>query len=97
MLDPHIEEIMGRKTNISRFGDLFDHFDIGDTEGRAVYRFVYNLLEPCPVDKLSEETSLQRNIKKYLKAGNKVLNYVGFISKSRLKQLLKDEYNTVGK
>lgn len=85
MLNPHIEEIMGRKTNISRFGDMFDRFDIGDTEGKDVYRFVYKLIEPCPVDELSEETSLQRNIKEYLKVGNKVLNYGGFISKAKLK------------
>jgi len=90
LLNPHIEEIMGKKTNISLFGDMFDRFDIGDTVGKSIYRFVYKLPAPCPVDELTEETSLQRNIKNYLKAGNKVLSYGGFISKAKLNQMLKD-------
>lgn len=88
LLNPHIEEIMGKKTNISLFGDMFDRFDIGDTVGKSIYRFVYNLSTPCPVEELIQETSLQRNIKNYLKAGNKVLNYGGFISAKKVNEML---------
>ena len=76
---------MGKKTNISRFGDMFERFDIGDTEGNSVYRFVFGLLSPAPVESLLENTSLQRNMKAYLGAGNKVVNYGGFISAEKVR------------
>lgn len=85
LLNPHIEEIMGKKTNISRFGDMFRRFDIGDTEGKSVYRFVFGLLAPAEADTLCENTSLQKNMKAYLAAGKKVVNYGGFLSAEKLR------------
>lgn len=88
LLSPQIEEVMGKKTNISRFGDMFDRFDIGDTKGNGVFRFVYGHAEPCPVDELQEETSLQRKMKAYMKTGKRVFAYGGFISREDIDRKL---------
>ncbi len=87
LLNPHIEEIMGRKTNISRFGDMFERFDIGDTDGTSVYRFVFGLTKPVEVSQLCEDTSLQRNLKAYFKTGKRVTNYGGFLSAEKLNDM----------
>lgn len=89
LMNPKIEEIMGKKTNISRFGDMFDRFDIGDTVGKSVYRFVFGVLKPANPDSLCGETSLQRAFKAYLKTGGKIVNYGGYISAEKLNEMLK--------
>lgn len=78
LLNPHIEEIMGRKTNITRFGDMFERFEMEEEEF-GVYISVFNVLEPKDIDSLVEETTLQKGIKKYIKDGNKFKDYGGFI------------------
>ncbi len=91
LLSPQVEEVMGKKTNISRFGDMFDRFDIGDTKGNAVFRFVYGFSEPYPsVDELPENTILQRRLKEYMKAGKRVYAYGGFISREDVERKLKE-------
>lgn len=91
LLSPQVEEVMGKKTNISRFGDMFDRFDIGDTKGMAVFRFVYGFSEPYPsVDELPENTTLQRKMKEYMKAGKRVCAYGGFISREDVERKLKE-------
>ena len=88
LMNPHIEEIMGRKTNITRFGDMFDRFEIeGANEG--VYVNVFNISKPDNLDDLCENTSLQKNIKKYLKDGNQFKDYGGFISIQRFNEMVK--------
>lgn len=83
LLNPHIEKIMGRATNITRFGDMFRRFEtLDDDEG--VYGCVFKTSKPDNVDDLKEETSLQRNIKKFLKEGNEFRDYGGIISISEL-------------
>ncbi len=88
LLNPHIETIMGRKTNITRFGDMFDRFEI-EEENDGVYISVFKVLEPKSIDDLCEETSLQKNIKKFIKAGNRFKDYGGFISVQKLKEITK--------
>lgn len=89
LLNKEIEKIMGRKTNISRFGDMFERYDINDTEGDSVYRFVYKITPPYPsVDELPENTSLQKRLKEYMKNGKKLYAYGGFISKAKLLDML---------
>lgn len=88
LLNPHIEAIMGKKTNITRFGDMFfDRFEIEGDEG--VFISVFNVLKPENIDQLREETSLQRNIKKFIKEGNRFKDYGGFISVSKLEEMKK--------
>lgn len=89
LLSPAIEEIMQRKTNITRFGDMFERFEL-DWDKSGVLMAVYKKLEIKTPDELCENTSLQRNIKKYLKAGNVFKDYGGFISLERLDKLCKE-------
>ena len=91
LLSKEIEEVMGRKTNISRFGDMFDRYDIGDTKGDAVYRFVYKLTPPYPeLDDLPEDTTLRKNLKEYMKTGKRVYACGGFITTEKLHDMLRN-------
>lgn len=89
LMNPHIEEIMGRKTNITRFGDMFDRFEIDDAY-EGVYVSVFNCSKPDNLDDLCENTSLQKNIKKYLKDGNQFKDYGGFISLQKFNEMVKE-------
>lgn len=89
LLSDEIREVMGRETNISRFGDMFTKYDVGEN-GDAVFRFVYNLVEPCKdLNTLSEETTLQKNIKSYLLLGKKVYAKGGIIKREDIKKRIK--------
>ena len=77
MLNPKLEEIMGRKTNVSRFGDLFERYEV-ESLGKSIYRFVFNELTPIDPARLSEKTSMQKAIKQYLREGNLFKDYEGF-------------------
>lgn len=85
LLSKEIEEVMGGPTNISRFGDMFERHDIGDTKGEAVFRFVYNFAAPYPpVEDLPENTTLQRKLKAYMLSGKRVYAYGGYISRETI-------------
>ena len=88
LLNPHIEAIMGKKTNITRFGDMFDRFEI-DEEDDGVYICVFGVLTPKNIDELCEETSLQKNIKKFVKEGNRFKDYGGFLSFEKFEEAIK--------
>ena len=91
LLSPHIEEVMGGSTNISRFGDMFDLYDIGDTKGDAVFRFVYGFAAPYPpIEDVPEDTTLQRKLKAYMLSGKRVYAMGGTISKEKLETKLKE-------
>ena len=89
LLNPYIKEIMGRETNITRFGDMFDRF-VPDEDEFGVYISVFGVLEPESIDELCEETSMQRNIKEYLKSGKEFKDFGGFISLEKLDNMIKD-------
>ena len=88
LLNPHVEEIMGRATNISRFGDMFKRYGTTDEDG--VYGNLFGMSKTQNLDEFPEETSLQRNIKKYLKDGNSFDDYKGSISLEEFDKLLSD-------
>lgn len=91
LLSKEIEEVMGGPTNISRFGDMFDRYDIGDTKGESVFRFVYGFAAPYPpVEELPENTTLQRRLKAYMLSGKRVYNMGGTISREELLAKLKE-------
>ena len=79
---------MGRATNISRFGDMFKRYGTSDEDG--VYGNMFRMPKPQNLDELPEETSLQRNVKKYLKDGNSFDDYKGYISLEEFDKLLSD-------
>lgn len=91
LLSRQIEEVMEGPTNISRFGDMFDHYDIGDEWGDAVFRFVYNFAAPYPpVEDVPENTTLQKKLKAYMLLGKRVYAMGGTISRQKLEEKLKE-------
>lgn len=91
LLSPQVEEVMGKPTNISRFGDMFDLYDIGDTNGDAVFRFVYGFAAPYPpIEDVPEDTTLQRKLKAYMMSGKRVYAMGGTISKEKLETKLNE-------
>ena len=91
LLSNEIEEVMGGATNISRFGDMFDKYSIGDERGDAVFRFVYNFGAPYPpIEDVPENTTLQRKLKAYMLSGKRVYAMGGTISKEKLLARLKE-------
>ncbi len=86
LLNPHMEKIMGRPTNISRFGDMFER--LGESDEDGVYINLFGMAKPQNLNDLPEETSMQRNVKKYLMDGNVFKDYVGAISLERLQKLI---------
>ncbi len=90
LLSDKIEEVMGGPTNISRFGDMFDRYDIGDTKGDAVLRFVYNFAAPYPpIEDVPEDTTLQRKLKAYMLSGKRVYALGGTISREEIDKRIK--------
>lgn len=91
MLSTEIEEVMGGKTNVTRFGDMFDRYDIGDTKGLGVCRFVFGCGTPYPpVEELPESTTMQRKMKEYMLSGKRVYAKGGFISREKLNNMIKE-------
>ena len=90
LLSNEIEEVMGSATNISRFGDMFEKYSIGDEKGDAVFRFVYNFASPYPpVEEVPENTSLQRKLKAYMLTGKRVYAMGGTISRETIDERIK--------
>lgn len=92
LLSEKIEEIMGKKTNISRFGDMFDRFETeGEQIWTSVLRFVYGFSAPYPpIEELPENTTLQKKMKEYMLNGGRVYNTAGFISMQKLFDMLSE-------
>jgi len=76
MLSPQLKDILDSSSNIVRFLNDYRIFDTNDDEGFYGYVFVK---KPDDLNSLSEETSLQRAIKKHLLAGGEILSGSGFI------------------
>ena len=90
-LSNEVEEVMGGPTNITRFGNMFTKYSIGDKIGESVFRFVYNFAAPYPpVEELPENTTLQRKLKAYMLSGKRVYNMGGTISREELLTKLKE-------
>lgn len=86
LLNPEIEVLLGKKTTISRFGDLFERSFISNNDG-GVYRFIFGRGTPDHPEKFCENTSLQKAVKKYILDGHNLSSYCGFISLKRLDEL----------
>lgn len=70
LLSPALTNILKDNSNILAFQKMFDVVEI-DYESMAVLDWVFPGFDTVS-DKLPEETSLQRNMKKYLLAGGKI-------------------------
>jgi hypothetical protein len=78
MMEKRIREILGKETNLTMFSDPYIGFPL-QSQGKAIYSFVYNLHQPIPTEVLSEDTSLRRAIKQHLLNGGFVYEKGGII------------------
>ncbi len=90
LLSREIEEVMGGSTNITRFGDMFDRYDVGDTKGESVFWRVYNIAGVPPIETLPENTTMQKRMKEYMLSGKRVYACGGFISREKLYSRLRE-------
>lgn len=78
MLEKRLEEIQGKKSNVTRFQEPYFGYPL-KSNGAAVYSFVFKIPSPLPADQLPEETSMQRACKRHLQSGGYIYEKGGFI------------------
>ena len=83
LLNPHLKEIIGKETNITRFGDRFIKFPF-ESSGNDVFEYLYFLPADTNPYELPEKSSLQRAVKNHLLGGNHVLSYHGIFTADML-------------
>ena len=69
MLDPKLLDVLPAESKIAQFIRHFVLYPSGDTAGNACMSYVWPG-EKCPIEELSERTSLQRGIKKMMLNGD---------------------------
>jgi len=79
LMDPQLEEFVGKDANIVRFGKRFRRICV-KSQGQAVFYFVY--LAPSgvvpAVDTLPENTRLERAIKTHYQSGKAIYEMLGY-------------------
>ncbi len=84
LLAPELKELLPADSNIIRFGNAFDLtvFDAGSTDFlQWVFKLAGEKREKAVIAELPENTSLQRNMKKFLMDGGKVGTAGGFLKR----------------
>ncbi len=77
LLGPILNELLGEKSNISNFSNLFTRYPT-KSNGGSVFSFVFDG-RPADLNDLPEDTSLRRKLKALYLDGGAVINYGGFI------------------
>ncbi len=83
LLDPQIPALLGKETNLTRFGARYERAPI-QSAGGGVYSYVFLAPTSTPVDELPEKTSFARAVKAHLKNGGHIYGSVGVFKKSDL-------------
>ena len=76
LLDSEIKDIIGRETNITRFGDRFVRYPI-KTNGGAVYSYVWHLPPTTPASELPDAGSFANALRAHIAAGGYVYGASG--------------------
>ncbi len=78
LLSNQIRDLLPQDSNIAKFQDMFD---IKETEECIdnILNFVYNIRNSDNYNKLAEDTSLQRKIKKYILEGKSIKGGIGIL------------------
>ncbi len=80
LLDSQLKNMLNNDSNILNFQDRFEIFDMGEV-GVDFMRWLYNT-ETADYDSLSENTTLQMNVKKHLISGGVIRNSYGKLYKN---------------
>lgn len=76
LLDPQLKNIIKPESKIVLFGNRYNRFPVND-DGKAVFTFVFPGTEKT--EEWTENTTLERNLKKHYLEGKFVYNYAGII------------------
>lgn len=79
LLSPALRELLPESSNIMKFQNLFDITEI-DKSSTNFLRWIFKKID-LPIENLPEDTTLQRNVKKYLMAGGQIGEGSGYIKK----------------
>ena len=80
LLDPGLEAITGKASNVTRFADRFLRFPM-KSSGKDVYEYVFDTLSETDPDKLVPKSSFAKAIKEHLKSGGRVYGASGIMPK----------------
>lgn len=79
LLSPALRELLPESSNIMKFQNLFDITEI-DKSSTNFLRWIFKKID-LPIENLPEDTTLQRNVKKYLMAGGQIGEGSGYMKK----------------
>ena len=83
LLDPQIPALLGKETNLTRFGARYERAPI-KSGGGGVFEYVFLTSSKTPIDELKAETSFAKAVKAHLAAGGHIYGSVGVFKKSDL-------------
>lgn len=83
LLDPQIRVLLGKETNLTRFGARYERAPI-KSGGGAVYQYVFLCKRDTPIDALPEKTSFARAVKAHMQRGGAIYGSFGVFKKSDL-------------
>jgi hypothetical protein len=76
LLDPQIRALLGKETNLTRFGARYERAPI-QSNGGGVYEYVFLCSRTTPVADLPEKTSFAKAVKAHMLAGGYIYGAVG--------------------
>ena len=83
LLEPSIEKIMRKETNLTRFANRFTRYYTSDN-AKDVFHYLYLTPDTENIDALPEDTSMRKLIKEHLLSGGKILSHKGIFLKKDL-------------
>lgn len=86
LLDPQLLGLLDETSNLAQFQKWYHLYPIQSDDG-GIYSFVF-MRDRCEVDQLQEDTSLQRKLKQFMKAGGQMHSAGGFILPEMLAELV---------
>ena len=83
LLDPQIPKLLGKETNLTRFGARYERAPI-QSDGGGVFEYVFLCPRTTPISELSEKTSFAKAVKAHMLAGGYIYGAIGVFRKSDL-------------
>ena len=83
LLDPQIPALLGKETNLTRFGARYERAPI-KSNGGGVYSYVFLCQSSTPTKDLPEKTSFAKSVKQHMLSGKYIYGSFGVFKKSDL-------------
>ena len=83
LLDPQIPALLGKETNLTRFGARYERAPI-KSDGGGVYEYVFLCKRSTPIAELPEKSSFAKAVKAHMLSGGYIYGSIGVFKKSDL-------------